>query len=274
MPINFNLKTSLKNILKIFLPIKILEEPYRVFHKSDSIKIKSLKDKFKGKRCFIIGNGPSLNKLDLNFIKDEYTFGVNSIFYKYDDIGFKPYFYVVEDGEVMKENHDRISRFKCNYNFFPSNYRKYFSKNEKDIFFNLNRSFYEEKSKFFEKPQFSKDMSKRLFCGQSVTIINLQIAYYLGFSKVFLIGMDFSYDQRPDDVKIGNKIISGGDDLNHFHKEYFGKGKIWHDPKLHNVLKSYEFAKINFEEDGRKIYNASFGGKLEVFDRIEYNSLF
>ena len=144
----------------------------------------------------------------------------------------------------------------------------------KIFFFNLNRSFYEKKSKFFEVPQFSKDMSKRLYCGQSVTIVNLQIAYYLGFTEVYLIGMDFSYDQRPDDVKIGNKIISGGDDLNHFHKEYFGKGKIWHDPKLHNVLKSYKSAKVNFEKDGRNIYNATYGGKLEIFDRVNYNSLF
>lgn len=271
---NFKFKLSIKNILKLFSPISFLEEPYKFFYKYNSAKIKTLKDKYKGQRCFIIGNGPSLNKLDINLIKNEYTFGVNSIFYKYDDIGFKPYFYTVEDGEVMKENHERISNFKCNYNFFPSNYRKYFSKNDKDFFFNLNRSFYEKKSKFFELPQFSKDMSKRLYCGQSVTIVNLQIAYYLGFTEVYLIGMDFSYDQRPDDIKIGNKIISGGDDLNHFHKEYFGKGKIWHDPKLHNVLKSYKSAKINFEKDGRNIYNATYGGKLEVFDRVNYNSLF
>lgn len=274
MLVNFNFKTSIKNILKLFLPIGFLEEPYKFFYKNDSTKIKTLKDKYKGQRCFIIGNGPSLNKLDINLIKNEYTFGVNSIFYKYDDIGFKPYFYTVEDGEVMKENHERISNFKCNYNFFPSNYKKYFSKNDKDFFFNLNRSFYEKKSKFFEVSQFSKDMSKRLYCGQSVTIINLQIAYYLGFTEVYLIGMDFSYDQRPDDVKIGNKIISGGDDLNHFHKEYFGKGKIWHDPKLHNVLKSYKSAKINFEKDGRNIYNATYGGKLEIFTRVDYDSLF
>ena len=165
----------------------------------------------------------------------------------------------------MKENKKRISTFICNYNFFPSHYKKHLSNNPNTYFFNLNRSFYEKKSKFFEIPQFSNDLSRRAYCGQSVTIINLQIAYYLGFSEIYLIGMDFSYQQRNDDVKIGNKIISGGDDLNHFHKDYFGKGKIWHDPKLHNVLKSYKFAKLKFEEDNRKIFNSTERRKIRSF---------
>ena len=271
---NTNFLNFTKKLFKFFIPTSLLEEPYKYFYATDPEKIRNLKNRFKGERCFIIGNGPSLNKHDLNLIKDEYTFGVNSIFYKYDDVGFKPYFYTVEDSEVMKENYKRISNFKCQYNFFPSSYRKYFSKNEKDIFFNLNRSFYEEKSDSFEVPSFSEDMSQRLYSCQSVTIINLQIAFYLGFSEVYLIGMDFSYKQRSDDVKIGNKIISGGDDPNHFHKDYFGKGKIWHDPKLHNVLKSYKFSKSIYEKNDRKIYNATFGGKLEVFERVDFNSLF
>ena len=269
-----NLSNFISNQLKNFVPAQVLEEPYKFIYRSNKKKIKTLKNKYKNKRCFIIGNGPSLNKIDLNLLKDEFTFGVNSIFYKYDEIGFKPYFYTVEDEEVMKENKKRISTFICNYNFFPSHYKKHLSNNPNTYFFNLNRSFYEKKSKFFEIPQFSNDLSRRAYCGQSVTIINLQIAYYLGFSEIYLIGMDFSYQQRNDDVKIGNKIISGGDDLNHFHKDYFGKGKIWHDPKLHNVLKSYKFAKLKFEEDNRKIFNSTEGGKLEVFERVDFKSLF
>ena len=68
--------------------------------------------------------------------------------------------------------------------------------------------------------------------------------------------------------------MSNEDDPNHFHPEYFGKGKTWHDPKLHNVLKSYQMAKLVFEQSGRKILNATVGGKLELFDRVNFEDLF
>jgi len=139
----------------------------------------------------------------------------------------------------------------------------------------MDVGFYIEKSKHFEKSRFSKDCSKVVYCGQSVTFINLQLAYYLGFSEIYLIGMDFSYT-IPDSAKLikGAVIESTEDDVNHFHPDYFGKGKKWHDPKLHNVLQSYKLHKKIFEEDGRKIINATVGGKLEEFERIDFNSLF
>ena len=56
-------------------------------------RLKDLREKYNGSdRCFVIGNGPSLNKLDMGLLADEVTFGVNGIFLK---DGFKPTFYVV-----------------------------------------------------------------------------------------------------------------------------------------------------------------------------------
>jgi hypothetical protein len=139
----------------------------------------------------------------------------------------------------------------------------------------MDVGFYIEKSKYFEKSRFSDDCSKVIYCGQSVTMINLQLAFYLGFSEVYLIGMDFNYT-IPESAKLlkGAVIESTEDDPNHFHPDYFGKGKKWHDPKLNNVLQSYQLIKKMYEADGRKIYNSTAGGKLEEFIRIEYDSLF
>tara|TARA_B100000212_G_C27113876_1_gene421875 strand:+ start:15 stop:431 length:417 start_codon:yes stop_codon:yes gene_type:complete len=138
----------------------------------------------------------------------------------------------------------------------------------------MNEGFYVEHSPNFCVPRFSADISKRLYCGQSVTMLNLQIAYYLGFKEIYLIGMDFSY-KIPESASInGNDIVSNEDDINHFHPDYFGKGKTWHDPHLDRVLNSYKMMKVIFEADGRKIINASVEGNLEVFNRIEYESLF
>ncbi len=264
---------GLKNIVKKNLPLWYLNQPGIIFGYNKK-KLRKLKNKFEGQRCFILGNGPSLNKMDLSKLENESSFAVNGIFYKTDEMGYKPTFYVVEDGAVMNDNKKRINQFKCEYNFFPSIYKKDVKNRKNTFFFNMDRSFYEKRSSYFEIPRFSPECSDRIFCGQSVTIVNLQLAYYLGFKEVYLIGMDFNYD-IPDSLKIdGHVFESTEDDVNHFHPDYFGKGKKWHDPKLHNVLKSYKMAKLMFELDDRKIYNATDGGKLDVFDRVNYNSLF
>ena len=66
--------------------------------------------------------------------------------------------------------------------------------------------------------------------------MNLQLAYHLGFTEVILIGMDFSYAIPDSAVVKGKDITSTDDDPNHFHPNYFGKGKRWHDPELDRVL--------------------------------------
>ncbi len=264
----------IKEIGKKLIPSKLLEQP-GYFQGFDSKKLKALQNKFKGKRCFVLGNGPSLNKTDLRLLENEYSFAVNGIFYKTEEVGYKPTFYVVEDRHVMGDNVEKINAFDCEYKFFPSAYKKKVTNRKNTLFFNMDVGFYVEKSKHFERPRFSKDCSQVIYCGQSVTFINLQLAYYLGFSEIYLIGMDFSY-VIPDSVKKikGAVIESTEDDVNHFHPDYFGKGKKWHDPKLHNVLASYKLHKQVFEADGRKILNATAGGKLELFERVDYNSLF
>ncbi len=240
------------------------------------MKIYELRNAFYDKRCIIIGNGPSLNKCDLSFIQKEYSFGVNGIFYKTDESQFKPTFYTVEDSHVMKENVQRIRDYEVSYKFFPTNYAKYFkNENQKNLyFFNMNRGFYEPSSKHYEEPLISSDCSEIIYCGQSVTIINIQMALYLGFKEIYLIGMDFNYE-IPDSAIVKNQdITSTEDDVNHFHPDYFGKGKSWHDPKLHNVLKSYEHLHEHGKKSGVSIYNATVGGKLEVFPRVDYNETF
>jgi hypothetical protein len=262
----------LKEIVKKMIPPVVFEQPG--YFSRDEKRIKALKNKFKGQRCFILGNGPSLNLCDLSLLDNEKSFAVNSIYYKTEEMGYKPTFYVVEDKHVIKDNLKEINAYSAPYMFFPSIVKSQLDKGENRYFANLDYSFYVSTSKNFENSQFSFDCEKKIYCGQSVTMLNLQLAYYLGFTEVYLIGMDFSYAVPASVIKNGNVWESTEDDVNHFHPNYFGKGKKWHDPKLHNVLKSYELCKEIFEKDGRKIYNATVGGKLELFERVDYNSLF
>jgi hypothetical protein len=263
----------LKKSLKKYAPNFILEEPYW-YLSSNKKKIDSLKNKYEGKRCFILGNGPSLNKNDLTKLEGEYSFGVNGIFYKTEESGYKPTFYVVEDTQVMNDNLEKIDRYDVEYKFLRKEYKSKIINHNKVLYFNMNRGFYERSSPHFASPRFSLDCSERLYCGQTVTFLNLQIAYYLGFKQVVLIGMDFEYNIPPSAIIDGDVITSTQDDTNHFHPDYFGKGKKWHDPKLDNVIKSYLMAKDIYESDGREILNATVGGRLEVFDRADYEGLF
>lgn len=247
------------------------EEPMKI--EPDREKMSDLSHKYDGKRCFILGNGPSLMKTDVSKLKSEYTFGVNGIFWMRDFNDFTPTFYVVEDIKVMSENISEINNFDVPYKLFPTEYKHLITNHENTIFFNMNRGFYEP-GMHCRVPRFSVDCSERIYCGQSVTIMNLQLAYYMGFSEIYLIGMDFNYSVPQDSTIHGNSIISNSADPNHFHPEYFGKGKTWHNPRLDMVKVNYELAELMFRSRGRKIFNATAGGKLDVFERVNFDSLF
>lgn len=234
--------------------------------------LSQLRDRHLGETAVIIGNGPSLNQTPLEKLAGTPTFGVNGIFYAQDRLSEPITYYVVEDTSVFRENTDRIKSFTADWKLFPTIYRPDFDDDEVDdrtVFFRMNAGFYGRRTGSVCHPRFSVDPRQRVFCGQSVTIINLQLAYWMGFRRVVLIGMDFTYT-IPDDVeREGDLITSRSDDVNHFHKDYFGKGKSWKDPKLDRVLVNYRLAGEMFAAAGREIVNATVGGNLDVFPRME-----
>lgn len=227
------------------------------------------------KRCFIMGNGPSLNKIDIDKLRSEVCFGVNSIFLMTRTNGFRPTYYVVEDNLVFAENQQEIDTYEGVLKILPRTYAEKLASRDECYVFDMDTSFYNKRDKArFSVPQFNTSATPRFYCGQSVTYINMQLAYYMGFSEVILVGMDFSYQKPPSHDQQGNHIHSHGDDPNHFHKDYFGAGKTWKDPRLGRVLRSYMRAKFEFESVGRTIVNATPGGELELFPRVAFTSLF
>ena len=259
------MKRLIKDLLKKFMPLSLLHSPPTLKFKSDLSGFKSI---HAGETCVIIGNGPSLNSVDFKKIENFTTFGVNGIFYKTDELGFIPDYYVVEDTAVMLDNAERINCYRGKKaSFFPTIYKRFFSNHEDRFYFKMDRRFYEKKSYGYEVPQFSRDCNKRIFCNQSVTFINLQLAIYMGFKTILLVGMDHNYDVPDDHIIDGHKILSTSDDPNHFHPDYFGAGKTWHDPKLHNVENAYRFFNIVAGISGSTIINCTTGGKLDVFPR-------
>ena len=120
-------------------------------------------------------------------------------------------------------------------------------------------------------PRFTKDLTKRLWESATVTYVALQAAYYLGFSTVILIGVDHNFETKG---KPNTTIVSQGDDPNHFSPNYFGKGFRWQLPDLETSELGYRMAKEAFESAGRQVLDATVGGKLTIFPKIDYESLF
>lgn len=236
-------------------------------------RLKTFRNFHYGKRAFILGNGPSLNKCDLSLLKDEITFGVNNIYLNSAKTGFHPTYYLVEDVLLAEDRSLQINSYHGAKVKFFGNYLKYCIKDAPDIVWLNIRTDYRDYKSF---PHFSKNAARGLWVGGTVSYISLQLAYYMGFDEIYLIGFDHAY-QIPKDVifqRDVEAIVSTSDDPNHFTPDYFGKGYRWHDPQVERMEKAYRKANKNFKADGRKVYNATVGGHLEVFPRVDYQSLF
>ena len=216
-----------------------------------------------GKRCFIMGNGPSLNKVDPLLLQQEVTFGVNAIYLAQDRLGFLPTYYVVEDRLVVADRGAEIARMRGPTKFYSPIYNAQIPPDPQTV--NL-RVLYDY-TQYADFPCFSRDAAQGVWCGGTVTYLCLQLAYYMGFDPVYLVGIDHNYVKPSDVVTQGNVWTSTSDDPNHFHPDYFGKGKKWHDPLVERMELSYRRARAEFEAVGRNVFNATVGGKLEVFER-------
>lgn len=244
---------------------------YRGLVRPSVERLEELKDSRRGQRAVIIGNGPSLNQTDLDLLKGVPTFGVNGIYYADERLPGPLSYYVVEDTAVFRENTADVLAYGRTAEMFmlPTLYASSCGPEDDPVFFRMNGGFYKADDPSYCRPRFSTNAAEVLYCGQSVTIINLQLAYWLGFTEIALIGMDFSYAVPAGTEVKGNLYTSAGDDPNHFDSRYFGAGKTWKDPKLNRVLANYALAKAIFESDGRRIVNSTVGGALEAFDRVD-----
>jgi len=103
---------------------------------------------------------------------------------------------------------------------------------------------------------FTKDLKKGIMeRGVSVVVSTLQIAYYMGFKEVYLLGCDCDYS--------GQHHFDGKKHKFNIEK----KTPLSYSNRFNILMERYEICKKAFEADGRKIYNATVGGKLEVFER-------
>lgn len=216
--------------------------------------LEPLRNTYKGKRVVLMGNGPSLRKTNWSLLRDEYTIGLNRIYLLRDEMGFSPTFYVCVDDLVIGQFLDEIAAIPGSLKILDWTAA---SKH-------LDR--YPDLVTLPSLPtsRFHADIINGLYQGGTVTFAALQLAYYLGFSQVILIGMDHRFITTGP---AGKTVVSQGSDANHFHPDYFGKGVKWHLPSFEEIEYAYRLAKAAFEADGREILDCTLDGALTIFPK-------
>jgi hypothetical protein len=222
-------------------------------------ELRAMRDRYRGRRAFIIGNGPSLRDMDLSPLRNEVTFGLNRIYLLFERMGFSTTFLVSVNIHVIEQCAGELA-----------------ATDAKQIFSWLGRKYIERAQDVtfvrpVSTPHFARDPSSGLWEGATVTFVAMQLAYHMGFDEVILIGVDHRFASTGEPHAL---VTSRGADESHFDPGYFGKGFRWQLPDLETSEVAYQLALRAFEADGRRVLNATVGGRLEVFPRVDYMTLF
>jgi hypothetical protein len=200
--------------------------------------------------------------LEILHNKQEICFGFNKVFRIYNETKWRADYLCVSDSRVMETCEEELRAYKGTLILSDEYHRTTDLIFENALYFHFNME-----QSFPNFPQFSKDISSGTFLGNtSVYDIGLQFAAYMGAAEIYLIGVDNNY----------SKVIMEAN--NHFIKDNFRPEdeKIYKDAIFEpdKVNKAFEKAENYSREHGFRIFNATRGGKLEVFERIDFDSLF
>lgn len=221
--------------------------------------LERLRDCHVGERCFILGNGPSLTQLDLKRLKGETTFGLNRGYLLFDELGFETTYHVCVNRLVAEQFAAELAAVSSVKLFAWKTHQHFVSPT--GIAF----------VRTMERPHFSTEPAKGVWEGSTVTYVALQLAFFMGFTEVILIGVDHEFAIKGPANQV---ITSTAGDASHFDPEYFGAGVRWQLPDLERSEMAYRLARDHFDRAGRRVLDGTLGGKLRVFEKIEYDGLF
>lgn len=248
MPIWF----GFKNIITKFGNIQKLTK--------SKTKLTKLKNIHLNKRCFMIGNGPSLSVADLEKLNDEITFGVNRIYKIFNSTSWRPTYYCIADKALLLNSSNEVNKLMPKVKFIGISMLNNPNIKNATYFRLVDRNYYPK------YPKVSSNICKGIYSAPTVTYACLQIAFYMGFKEIYLLGVDHNYSVslRADGTIEHNDV-----------KDHFSEtDTIANLPQLDKSTLAYQAAKKYADSHGIKIYNATRGGKLEVFERVDFDSLF
>ena len=231
-------------------------------------RLKNLKGKYKNKRAFIIGNGPSLNIQDLEKLESEITFGCNAIIQVFEKTKWRPTCFFVGDAVFTamhlntREKVEKITN-ECEILLTSTTsnvYDEYRDEFENIYFFYTKRD--------LDNIRFEEDITKGICAGGTSLYSILQVAVYMGIKEIYLLGVDFSFRKE---VHADGSIVLNEKVQDHMKEMEQLDQSVYY---VDMIMQGWLTAKAYAEKHGIRIYNATRGGKLEVFERVEFDSLF
>ena len=249
-------------------------------------KNNKLKNIHQGKRCFILGSGPSIKKEDLKPLKNEIVFALNN-FYVHEDFqeimsGSVDKYYMTAPIHAPQTTEEWTAWFtdmeknipnNCQL-FFGLNARKenikiIFEKNNLFKFFDINWYYATASFSYNSLSAKGLDITKPITSAEAVSVYALIIAVYMGFDEIVLLGMDhdyFLYDDEKD-MRMYKSAIHQEDEFERtFGNDFFIDEFL----RQYKIFKKYRMIDLN---SNSKILDASDGGILKVFKKIKLKSL-
>jgi hypothetical protein len=217
--------------------------------------LRSWARRHRGETALVVGNGPSLARTPLDVAAGVPSFGTNRIFLAADTLGFVPTYYLCANRLVVAQSRAEISKLTMP-RFLPARSRHEFPADLDITWFRSHPT-----TLFSKHPDFYG-----FFEGSTITFIAMQLAYFMGFRRLLLVGVDHRFAQQGPAhmVTVGN-----GPDPNHFDPRYFSNGFQWQLPDLEASERAFHRAKRVFERAGGEIVDCTIDGALRVFRRSE-----
>ncbi len=226
---------------------------YRAF--ADTTALAALRDRCNGQPMLVVGNGPSLNSTPLDDFVGVPSIGMNKIDLIYPRTCWRPSLVVCLNNVVAQQhqNYFAVSDIPV-FVAWKARWLIHAENRDKLAYFNTTLS-----------NRFSTDALRGFGSSATVTYVALQMAYWMGANPVILFGVDHNFKYTGQESTYQKRE---GPDVNHFDPNYFKSGSFWGTPDLDQSEIDYGLARDVFEAGGRKVYDATVGGKLEVFEKI------
>jgi Protein of unknown function DUF115 len=239
-------------------------------------KLEALRGRYAGQRAFVIGAGPSLNRMDLSPLRDEVTIASNGVYRLFPRLGYKTTFLLIEDIAVMEARGREFERVRGTTKIAALHDAHAFRADDETLFMNVR---FGDSGYWDRGPAFSFDFPHIVYLGATITYIGLQLACHLGCQPIYLIGVDHNYGNLtellpPGKVKVTADNIRLLTEGRHFVADYHKIGDLVGVPYLDIQNRSYQHARRVLAAHGVAVYNAGIDSLLEVFEKVDYQSLF
>lgn len=229
----------------------------------------AFKDRHKGQRAFVLGNGASLNKVNLKKLKKELIFGCNKIFLNYEKMKYAVTYYFVMDGKEVRQSINAIKKYLT---LGKNDIRNMFMTQHSDLNDNEKQRL---RNMVRVKPMPVSGFVKQYGIPHSCTSpIMIVMAMIMGCTPIYLLGVDLNYANPSIYVPINPqlnmwKLADDKKDTVHFHPDYL-RGDTFSYPNNDKMILSH-FRLAQFANRERvKIYVASPGGNAKMFERRKF----